>query len=242
MSISQWCCQKANSPSCKKPARFRVQGCIKIFKDQNWYIQHLPECTHFTSLHCWKSHREAFRKFTANDNETYLSHSVPQAALDPWDQALGPNRFVPVDFPGNKFPVETDLQWSQTFGFCSHCWWACMKAFHAHTMPGPNMPGQCCSQHHKLEQKLPASWFLSLTFCFGYVPVSCTTWEHYSMDKMSSAGLNTGKKNAYKAMKVDPDEDYSTPGAFELERLFWKGCPQYTHVNEVWPNLYIGDE
>lgn len=62
------------------------------------------------------------------------------------------------------------------------------------------------------------------------------------MDKMSSAGLNTGKKNAYKAMKVDPDEDYSTPGAFELERLFWKGCPQYTHVNEVWPNLYIGDE
>ncbi|KFP08602.1 Dual specificity phosphatase DUPD1, partial [Calypte anna] len=30
--------------------------------------------------------------------------------------------------------------------------------------------------------------------------------------------------------------------AFELERLFWKGSPKYTHVNEVWPNLYIGDE
>ncbi|KFP65823.1 Dual specificity phosphatase DUPD1, partial [Cariama cristata] len=41
---------------------------------------------------------------------------------------------------------------------------------------------------------------------------------------------------------LDPDEDYYTPGAFELERLFWKGCPKYTHVNEVWPNLYIGDE
>lgn len=37
-------------------------------------------------------------------------------------------------------------------------------------------------------------------------------------------------------------EDYCTPGAFELERLFWKGSPQYTHVNEVWPKLYIGDE
>ncbi|NXK25410.1 DUPD1 phosphatase, partial [Arenaria interpres] len=61
-------------------------------------------------------------------------------------------------------------------------------------------------------------------------------------DKMSSAGLSTGKKNACTAIKVDPDEEYCTPGPFELERLFWKGCPKYTHVNEVWPNLYIGDE
>ncbi|XP_063130437.1 dual specificity phosphatase 29 isoform X2 [Rattus norvegicus] len=37
-------------------------------------------------------------------------------------------------------------------------------------------------------------------------------------------------------------EDYCTPGAFELERLFWKGSPQYTHVNEVWPRLHVGDE
>ncbi|XP_006016347.1 dual specificity phosphatase DUPD1 [Alligator sinensis] len=59
---------------------------------------------------------------------------------------------------------------------------------------------------------------------------------------MSSAGLNTRKKSAYVAVKVDPDADYYTPGAFELERLFWHGSPKYTHVNEVWPNLYIGDE
>uniref|UniRef100_A0A8D0GYK0 Dual specificity protein phosphatase n=1 Tax=Sphenodon punctatus TaxID=8508 RepID=A0A8D0GYK0_SPHPU len=59
---------------------------------------------------------------------------------------------------------------------------------------------------------------------------------------MSSAGLKTRKKNAYTAVKVDPYEDYCTPGAFELERLLWKGSPKYTHVNEVWPNLYIGDE
>ncbi|NXX39997.1 DUPD1 phosphatase, partial [Tricholaema leucomelas] len=62
------------------------------------------------------------------------------------------------------------------------------------------------------------------------------------MDKMSSAGSDVGKKNAYTAVKVDADEDYCTPGAFELERLLWKGCAKYTHVNEVWPNLYIGDE
>ncbi|KAG8434961.1 hypothetical protein GDO86_013066 [Hymenochirus boettgeri] len=50
------------------------------------------------------------------------------------------------------------------------------------------------------------------------------------------------KNNAYAAVAVDPDTGYCTPGAFELERLFWHGAPQYTHVNEVWPNLYIGDE
>lgn len=94
----------------------------------------------------------------------------------------------------------------------------------------------------RLEQKLLALCFLRLTFCFGCIPVSWTPWAHQSMDKMSSAGLKAGKKNPYTATKVDPDEDYCTPGAFELERLLWKGCPKYTHVNEVWPNLYIGDE
>ncbi|XP_012881056.1 PREDICTED: dual specificity phosphatase DUPD1 [Dipodomys ordii] len=42
--------------------------------------------------------------------------------------------------------------------------------------------------------------------------------------------------------KEEEAEDYCTPGAFELERLFWKSSPQYTHVNEVWPRLHIGDE
>nr|XP_060625110.1 dual specificity phosphatase 29 [Anolis sagrei ordinatus] len=59
---------------------------------------------------------------------------------------------------------------------------------------------------------------------------------------MSSMALKSGKISAYAAVKVDPDGDYCTPGAFDLERLFWKGSPKYTHVNEVWPNLYIGDE
>lgn len=68
--------------------------------------------------------------------------------------------------------------------------------------------------------------------------------------KMTSREPKTSLQNAYPPAKrlppkvegeVEADE-YCTPGAFELERLFWKGSPQYTHVNEVWPQLYIGDE
>nr|XP_058909181.1 dual specificity phosphatase 29 isoform X10 [Kogia breviceps] len=67
---------------------------------------------------------------------------------------------------------------------------------------------------------------------------------------MTSREPKTSLKNAYPSAKkllpkVEEEgeaEDYCTPGAFELERLFWKGGPQYTHVNEVWPKLYIGDE
>uniref|UniRef100_A0A8C9KK42 Dual specificity protein phosphatase n=1 Tax=Panthera tigris altaica TaxID=74533 RepID=A0A8C9KK42_PANTA len=67
---------------------------------------------------------------------------------------------------------------------------------------------------------------------------------------MTSREPKTSLKNAYPSAKrllpkVEGEveaEDYCTPGAFELERLFWKGSPQYTHVNEVWPQLYIGDE
>ncbi|KAG7462530.1 hypothetical protein MATL_G00185770 [Megalops atlanticus] len=51
------------------------------------------------------------------------------------------------------------------------------------------------------------------------------------------------KTNAYAAVKVDPDSDYVTPGVFELEKIFWRGSgAAYTHVNEVWPNVFIGDE
>lgn len=51
------------------------------------------------------------------------------------------------------------------------------------------------------------------------------------------------KRNAYTPVRIDPDSDYVTPGAFELEQLFWAtGGAEYTHVNEVWPRLFIGDE
>ncbi|XP_028337092.1 dual specificity phosphatase 29 isoform X6 [Physeter macrocephalus] len=79
---------------------------------------------------------------------------------------------------------------------------------------------------------------------------SCRKERKSLGSKMTSREPKTSLKNAYPSAKkllpkVEEEgeaEDYCTPGAFELERLFWKGGPQYTHVNEVWPKLYIGDE
>ncbi|KAG9341130.1 hypothetical protein JZ751_019884, partial [Albula glossodonta] len=64
------------------------------------------------------------------------------------------------------------------------------------------------------------------------------------MENMTSSTSKTKTKtNAYAAVKVDPDSDYITPGVFELEKIFWRGSgAAYTHVNEVWPNVFIGDE
>lgn len=66
---------------------------------------------------------------------------------------------------------------------------------------------------------------------------------------MASGDTKTSLKDAYpsaKRLSLQEEEgeveDYCTPGPFELERLCWKGSPQYTHVNEVWPRLHIGDE
>nr|XP_006211656.2 dual specificity phosphatase DUPD1 isoform X2 [Vicugna pacos] len=79
---------------------------------------------------------------------------------------------------------------------------------------------------------------------------SCRKERKSLGSKMTSREPKTSLQNAYPSakkllLKVEEEgemEDYCTPGAFELERLFWKGSPQYTHVNEVWPQLYIGDE
>ncbi|CAL8257254.1 unnamed protein product [Lota lota] len=60
----------------------------------------------------------------------------------------------------------------------------------------------------------------------------------------SCAGVKTRcGGNPYKAVRVDPNSDYITPGTLDLEQMFWAGAgAQYTHVNEVWPGIYIGDE
>ncbi|XP_022540385.2 dual specificity phosphatase 29 [Astyanax mexicanus] len=59
----------------------------------------------------------------------------------------------------------------------------------------------------------------------------------------SNASKQSTTKNPYKAVQCDPDSEYITPGVFELEKLFWRGSgAAYTHVNEVWPSVYIGDE
>lgn len=36
--------------------------------------------------------------------------------------------------------------------------------------------------------------------------------------------------------------EYVTPTNYELEKLLTRGSVAYTHINEVWPNIFIGDE
>ncbi|KAK7919174.1 hypothetical protein WMY93_010458 [Mugilogobius chulae] len=43
-------------------------------------------------------------------------------------------------------------------------------------------------------------------------------------------------------MKTTVEEDYVTPGGYELEKILNRGSVAYTHVNQVWDNVYIGDE
>lgn len=60
---------------------------------------------------------------------------------------------------------------------------------------------------------------------------------------MSSSVTKSRHKNPYAAVQVDPDSDYITPGTLDLEQLFWNGSgAQYSHVDQVWPSIYIGDE
>ncbi|KAM4523994.1 dual specificity phosphatase 29-like isoform 1-T2 [Odontesthes bonariensis] len=44
------------------------------------------------------------------------------------------------------------------------------------------------------------------------------------------------------AEESSPEDDYVTPVCYELEKILNRGSVAYTHVNEVWPNVYIGDE
>lgn len=61
---------------------------------------------------------------------------------------------------------------------------------------------------------------------------------------MASHKSKTGTKiNVTKAAEESsPGDEYVTPGGYELEKILNRGSVAYTHVNEVWPNVYIGDE
>lgn len=41
---------------------------------------------------------------------------------------------------------------------------------------------------------------------------------------------------------TEMDDEYVTPGSYELEKILNRGSVAYEHVNEVWPHVYIGDE
>lgn len=56
--------------------------------------------------------------------------------------------------------------------------------------------------------------------------------------KMASYGSNISR-----GTNVDVAvEEYVTPGGYELEKILNRGSVAYTHVNEVWPGVHIGDE
>ncbi|KAK1881569.1 Dual specificity phosphatase DUPD1 [Dissostichus eleginoides] len=71
---------------------------------------------------------------------------------------------------------------------------------------------------------------------------SCVKGSH--SEEMASHKSKTGIKiNATKAaQESSPVDEYVTPGGYELEKILNRGSVAYTHVNEVWPNVYIGDE
>lgn len=55
---------------------------------------------------------------------------------------------------------------------------------------------------------------------------------------MASGGFKFGQK----ADVLKDKQAYVTPSTYELEKLLSHGTVAYTHVNEVWPNVLIGDE
>ncbi|XP_075872321.1 uncharacterized protein LOC142881844 [Nelusetta ayraudi] len=56
--------------------------------------------------------------------------------------------------------------------------------------------------------------------------------------KMASHGSHLGRGINVGAAA----DEYVTPGGYELEKILNRGSVAYTHVNEVWPGVYIGDE
>lgn len=57
-------------------------------------------------------------------------------------------------------------------------------------------------------------------------------------DKMAS----NRSKFGLKADVPEDEREYVTPSNYELEKLLSRSTVAYTHVNEVWPNIFIGDE
>ncbi|XP_058476495.1 dual specificity phosphatase 29-like [Solea solea] len=59
---------------------------------------------------------------------------------------------------------------------------------------------------------------------------------------MASHKSKTGTKINVTKAESSPVDEYVTPGGYELEKILNRGIVVYTHVNEVWPHVYIGDE
>ncbi len=54
--------------------------------------------------------------------------------------------------------------------------------------------------------------------------------------------MTSRRKFGVKSEVSEEKEEYVTPNGYELEKHLTHGSVAYTHVNEVWPNVYIGNE
>ncbi|XP_019902961.1 dual specificity phosphatase DUPD1 [Esox lucius] len=63
------------------------------------------------------------------------------------------------------------------------------------------------------------------------------------MASSSSKTSETLKRKFVPKMKpLETEAEYVTPGVYELEKILHRDSVEYTHINEVWPNVWIGDE
>uniref|UniRef100_A0A8D0B3Q9 Dual specificity protein phosphatase n=1 Tax=Salvator merianae TaxID=96440 RepID=A0A8D0B3Q9_SALMN len=67
-------------------------------------------------------------------------------------------------------------------------------------------------------------------------------WLSFLSFRMSWVSLNTDDLQRPKIRRSsNSQESYKTPELGELQRMLWTPIPCRGNVNEVWPNLYIGD-
>ncbi|XP_017292304.1 dual specificity phosphatase DUPD1 [Kryptolebias marmoratus] len=59
---------------------------------------------------------------------------------------------------------------------------------------------------------------------------------------MASPNSRAGSQINVRKAEEESSLDYVTPGGYELDKILNRGSVAYTHVNEVWPGVYIGDE
>ncbi|KAL8202236.1 UNVERIFIED_CONTAM: hypothetical protein K2H54_003943, partial [Gekko kuhli] len=56
--------------------------------------------------------------------------------------------------------------------------------------------------------------------------------------RQQKSGMNWASKNS---SKLESKMHYQTPALSELQRLIWRRGGSDNHVDQVWPNLYLGD-
>ncbi|XP_034632967.1 dual specificity protein phosphatase 13-like isoform X1 [Trachemys scripta elegans] len=83
-------------------------------------------------------------------------------------------------------------------------------------------------------------------FNLGIVPEGCNCPGGWWKERMAFNSLckdDLLRPRIRSALSLTPrsQSSYQTPPLTELQRLLWTHKPSTGHVNEVWPNLYVGD-